>query len=118
MSTSMLRQKPVLVLIGWTVLAAVIAYPIYLHNRSVCNSSLLGQEGCAATGVGSFWHPFVPVWLIGLVILAISWPVIRQRRRLCPVCGGDVKRGLTACPSCGHDFAAAAGAPRTAATSD
>ena len=46
-------------------------------------------------------------WLVGLVILAIVWPVIKQRKRRCPVCGKEVNPGITVCPSCGHDFAAA-----------
>jgi transposase len=52
--------------------------------------------------------------LVNLVILAIVWPVIRQRKRRCPVCGEDVNPGITVCPSCGHDFAAASPTKRSA----
>ncbi|MGH2981676.1 MAG: zinc ribbon domain-containing protein [Solirubrobacterales bacterium] len=32
----------------------------------------------------------------------------RPRGRDCPSCGENVKKGQTACPDCGYDFAAAA----------
>jgi predicted amidophosphoribosyltransferase len=38
-----------------------------------------------------------------LVIRALATP----GRRVCPVCGSPVKRGLTTCATCQHDFAAA-----------
>jgi uncharacterized Zn finger protein (UPF0148 family) len=47
-------------------------------------------------------------WVIGLVIGGIVWLAIRPKNRMCPVCGDEVRRGLMACPSCGHDFSAAA----------
>jgi hypothetical protein len=101
-------------LIIWTIVAAFLAFLVYNHNQGVCDQSLFGREGCEAAGVApSFWQPFIVIWLLGAGILGILWLAIRPRKRLCPVCGADVRPGVTACQSCGHDFAAAAasGAP-------
>jgi lysylphosphatidylglycerol synthetase-like protein (DUF2156 family) len=116
MNTSILQRTSARVLIGWTIAAAFLAFLVYRHNQHVCDQSLLGQDGCELVGAApSFWQPFFAIWLIGLVIGAIVWAVIRPKKRLCPVCGTDVPRGRTTCTSCGHDFAAAATTPPTPA---
>jgi hypothetical protein len=43
------------------------------------------------------------VVVFGLVIRALAG----AGRRTCPVCGSPIKRGLTTCATCQHDFAAA-----------
>jgi hypothetical protein len=48
------------------------------------------------------------IWFVGFVVLSLIWLMSRREKRLCPVCGEQVKKGLTACPKCHHDFAAAA----------
>lgn len=48
------------------------------------------------------------LWFIVFVVEVLVWFMTRPQRRLCPACGKDVKQGKTACPKCGHDFAAAA----------
>jgi hypothetical protein len=109
MSPSLLQRTTTRVLIGWTIAAAFLAFLIYRHNQHVCEQSLLGQDGCELAGAApSFWQPFFVIWLLGLGIGAIVWAVRRPKKRLCPVCGTDVQPGVTACTSCGHDFAAAA----------
>jgi predicted amidophosphoribosyltransferase len=35
------------------------------------------------------------------------WLTSRPTLRMCPTCGRDVKKGLTVCEACGHDFAKA-----------
>jgi RNA polymerase subunit RPABC4/transcription elongation factor Spt4 len=32
------------------------------------------------------------------------WLMSRPRRRACPHCGTDVKKGRTICPNCAYDF--------------
>lgn len=56
------------------------------------------------------------LWFLGNGILGILWLVTRPKTRDCPVCGEDVKRGVTRCKSCGHDFAVAATTPPSDAT--
>ena len=103
------KRRITWVLIGWTLVAAILAYLIYRHNQHACDTSLLGAQGCKDAGVApSYWSPFVRVWVIGMVVLGIVWLVIRPKRRVCPVCGESVQKGRQACPSCGHDFSAAA----------
>ena len=43
-------------------------------------------------------------------VCALAGDVTRPKGRDCPACGTKVKRGQTACGSCGHDFASAAAA--------
>ena len=101
-------SKRAKVLIVWTILAVFVAFLIYRHNQNVCEQSLFGSEGCKAAGVApTFWQPFIVTWLLGAAIGGIVWLAIRPKKRLCPVCGDDVPRGVTACQSCSHDFAAA-----------
>ena len=49
------------------------------------------------------------LWAAADVILGIVWLVTnRSGKRDCPSCGKSVKRGLTTCQNCNHDFASAA----------
>ena len=50
----------------------------------------------------------VTLFFVGFIILSLIWLMTRPKRRLCPACGTDAKKGVTACAKCGHDFAAAA----------
>jgi hypothetical protein len=60
----------------------------------------------AGTGIGviALWF----VWFFGFIVLSLIWFMTRPRGRMCPACGERVKTGRTVCPSCGHDFVAAA----------
>jgi hypothetical protein len=56
----------------------------------------------------------VVFWAFVEVILGVIWLVTRPKaRRTCPACRAEVKTGMTVCPSCGHDFRAAASGPAT-----
>jgi predicted amidophosphoribosyltransferase len=44
-------------------------------------------------------------WVFGFIFFALIWLMSRPRKRQCPRCGEDVKKGKTACPSCQFDFA-------------
>jgi hypothetical protein len=41
--------------------------------------------------------------------LYVLYRVTGTKKRECPACGKNVKKGLTVCPSCNFDFAKAAG---------
>ncbi|MGZ5408310.1 MAG: hypothetical protein ACXWDG_11075 [Aeromicrobium sp.] len=74
-------------------------------SLSACQA---GTAVGASIGVGII----VFLWAFVDIILGILWLVTRPKdRRACPVCGTDVKTGLTVCSKCGHDFAAAARGP-------
>jgi hypothetical protein len=46
-------------------------------------------------------------WLFGFLVLLVIWQTTKSKRT-CPVCGHEVKKGLTVCGECGHDFRIAA----------
>ena len=71
-----------------------------------------GLEACQAgtaigAGIGFMFILFL--WAMVDVILGVTWLVTNKNKRTCPACGQTVKKGLTVCPSCQFNFAAAAG---------
>jgi hypothetical protein len=95
------------VLIIWTALFAV--WIIGGVNDANCNQygDQASRSGCeAGTGIGVGLVLFL--WFLGFVVLSLIWFMARPRGRECPACGERVKKGNTACPECGHDFAAVA----------
>jgi len=109
-------RKMTWVLLGWCVLILIwaVAGGASNNSRSYCEahpSAYLSQKACeeahnVGTGLGVALILFIG--FIGFVFLSLIWLMTRPKRRTCPVCGEDVKRGLTVCGNCGHDFAAAA----------
>jgi hypothetical protein len=57
------------------------------------------------TGVGV--GVILVIGFMGFVVLSLIWLMTRRKLRTCPICGNDVKKGVTVCASCGHDFASA-----------
>ena len=45
--------------------------------------------------------------VVGVLVLTIRALSMSNSKRVCPVCGSQVKRGVTTCATCQHDFAAA-----------
>jgi hypothetical protein len=82
-------------------------YAIGTSARSACEA---GTD--IGTGLGIVVLFFI--WFIGFIILSIIWFMTRPSRRVCPVCGNEVKKGRTTCRKCGYDFA---NPPHSAATS-
>jgi hypothetical protein len=107
----------------WVILVINVLFLIWVIAGGVsasknCNG-LTGSElqGCqAGTAVGASIGIGIIIFLWALVdvILGVLWLVTKPRRRTCPACGNEVKRGLTRCPNCGFDFAAAAAQGRAA----
>jgi hypothetical protein len=73
-------------------------------SKDLCESAANAGKGI---GVGLI----ILLWFLVFVVLSIIWFMTRPKNRACPVCGHDVKKGITACGKCGHDFARAATAP-------
>lgn len=95
------------VLWGWTILCAAWVAAGFTSkascsglSASTCSSIKVVADGVAITFQ-------VVVWLIVFLVLSLIWFMTRPKRRTCPRCGEDVKKGLTQCKGCGYDFAAA-----------
>lgn len=72
-------------------------------------SGVISQSACedasdVGTGIGVVL--ILVLWFLGFIVLALAWLMTRPRHRQCPVCGNDVKKGMTTCKSCGYDFGA------------
>jgi hypothetical protein len=61
-----------------------------------------GVNDAAGTAIGATLV-FI-LWFLGFVVLGLVWLMSRPKRRTCPHCGTDVKKGRTTCPSCAYDF--------------
>ena len=84
-------------------------------SQVVPNDNLCINASDAGTSIGVGLIIFL--WFLVFVVLSIIWFMTRPKHRLCPACGVDVKKGLTACPQCSHDFAAAARSSETSTVS-
>ena len=110
-------RKMTWVVIAWCVIMAIwIIGAIASADTSDCAkeaTKYFSQQTCedasnAGTGIGVVVLWFV--WFFGFSALSLIWFMTRPKGRDCPACGEKVKKGLTACPNCGHDFMAAAAA--------
>jgi len=97
----------------WTAIFAVwiVGGVATANNASDCAKDPGGLSTSACTtasnvGTGIGVALIFVLWFIGFIVLALIWLMSRPKHRTCPACGRDVKKGLTACKSCGHDFAA------------
>jgi hypothetical protein len=69
-------------------------------SKSDC---IAASDAGTAIGVGLI----IFLWFLVFVVLSIIWFMTRPKQRTCPACGNDVKKGLTQCATCGHNFATA-----------
>lgn len=105
-------RKMTWVIVVWCALMAawIVGVIASTHPASECARETY-RGACeagatAGTGIGvlALWF----IWFFGFIVLSLIWFMSRPKGRTCPACGEQVKKGLTACPSCSHDFAAAA----------
>jgi zinc-ribbon domain len=95
----------------WLILvwcAVILVWAVAVGSASNQCSRTYYQNACD-TGVGIGVALILVIGFIGFVFLSLIWLMSGRRGRDCPACGNSVRRGKTVCPSCGHDFAAAAG---------
>ena len=111
-------RKMTWVIIAWCVLMAIWIIAGIANSDSASHCAHETYRGAceagstAGTGIAvvALWF----IWFFGFVILSLIWFMSRPKGRVCPACGERVKRGLTTCKNCGHDFAAAVGLPPAA----
>jgi hypothetical protein len=100
-------RKATWALIIWCALILIWAIAGAAGNDCANEATKLNQDACeAGTGIGVLVILFIGFF--GFVFFSLIWMMSRPRRRQCPACGEDVKKGRTRCPSCGFDFAAQA----------
>jgi H+/Cl- antiporter ClcA len=118
-------RKMTWVLIGWCTIILIwaIAGGASNNSQSYCEShpsQYLSQHACEQArnvGTGLGVALILVIGFVGFVFFSIIWLMTKPRRRQCPACGEDVKKGRTTCPNCGHDFAAAVAAQPQGASS-
>jgi hypothetical protein len=97
-------RKMTWALIVWSGL--ILAWAIGGAASNHCDQQAYTSACQAGTGIGVAL--ILGLGFFGFVLLSLIWFMTRPRNRDCPVCGNAVKRGMTVCPNCGHDFAASA----------
>jgi hypothetical protein len=104
----------------WVILVINILFLIWIISgvagtadscEGMTGDELEACEAGTAIGASIGVGIIVFFWVMVDIILGIIWLVTRPKGRPCPVCGTQVKEGVTVCPNCGHDFRAAAGGP-------
>jgi hypothetical protein len=99
-------------LIIWTGLMGLWAATGLSSTNDACSSDRnVYCEAGATIGRGLGLTFLALVWFVGFLILGVIWLATRPQRRLCPVCGNQVKKGVVVCSRCGFDFRAANGMP-------
>jgi len=99
-------RKATWALIVWSL--GIFAWFIVGLSSRGCQEEEGGikQTVCeVGTGVGI--AVILLIGFMGFVVLSLIWLMSRPKLRTCPTCGRDVKKGLTVCAACGHDFATA-----------
>jgi len=94
-------RKMTWMLIVWCVL--ILAWAIGGAAGNNCAQQTYQSACQAGTGIGV--TIILGLGFFGFVFLSLIWFMTRPRLRDCPACGNSVKRGVTVCPGCGHDFA-------------
>lgn len=113
-------RKMTWVILVWTVIfafwigaainnASNHTHAYCLQHHGVLSVTTCEQASNTGTGIGVFLLAFL--WVVGFIVLSLVWFMTRSKGRTCPVCGNDVRKGLTTCQRCGHDFASARSAP-------
>lgn len=112
-------RKMTWLVVVWCVVILLWAISVGASSSSqsvqdCVNQGFLSAQACqnaanADAGIGVALILFIG--FVGFVFLSLIWLMSRPRTRACPVCGNDVKRGNTSCPSCNYDFRAAASQP-------
>ena len=96
------------VIIAWIILTLIAAVGYAAADQACVGSGGFEELGCRLQARLGFRAAIA--WLvIGTIVLGIVWIITqpRSKTRECPVCGSDVRKGVTQCHVCGHDFAAA-----------
>jgi hypothetical protein len=105
------------IILVWAIAGGASADHSAANNCIQQSAGVLSPQDCqnaadAGTGIGV--AIVLLIGFVGFAFFSMIWFMTRPRTRECPVCGNDVRKGITVCGKCDHDFARAAGAPALA----
>jgi hypothetical protein len=103
-------RKATWAVVIWTVLMVLWAVSASAMSTTDVCSTATYTDACqagATIGKGIAVTLIFVIWFLGFIVFSLIWLMSRPQRRLCPVCGEQVKKGLMACPKCGYNFAQA-----------
>jgi len=103
-------RKATWALVIWS-LGILVWLLVGLSSRGCAEESGDIKQTWCEVGTGVGIAVIVVIGFMGFVLLSLVWLMSRPRVRICPTCGNDVKKGVTVCEACGHDFASADGIP-------
>ena len=98
----------------WVILVIQVLFIIWIVAAlNGASTNCDGQFGDAlsacqagtAIGAGIGVGIIIFFWAFVDIILGLVWLITNRGQRDCPTCGRAVKKGLTACAKCGHNFA-------------
>ena len=96
-------RKATWALVIWCALILLWAIVGGASNDCGSQATDLDKSACqAGTGIGV--AIILLLGFFGFVFFSFIWLMSRPKKRDCPRCGDDVKKGVMTCPSCGFDF--------------
>lgn len=96
-------RKATWALLIWCALILIWAIAGAAGNDCAKEATELNQSACeTGTGIGVLLILFIGFF--GFVFFSLIWMMTRPRKRQCPGCAEDVRKGLTVCKSCGYNF--------------
>lgn len=96
-------RKATWALVIWGVL--MLAWVVSAAASSDCdNTAKYSDSTACGVGTGIAIFLILGVAFAGFLVLSLIWLMSRPKNRVCPQCGREVPKGLTACASCGFSF--------------
>ena len=96
------------ILIGWTILSALVGGVILARLSDPCSElNGVALSTCQATSsIDSVVAVLVvfAIYLLGVLLISAGWFAQRPALRLCPPYGHAVPQGSRTCPTCRYDF--------------
>lgn len=95
----------------WFILGVQVLFVTWLIANVISGfdaCSNQSSDGCrAGEAIGTKIGVGIFVFLCVDVLLGVLWVVTSRSQETCSACGRNVENGLSVCPGCGFDFAAA-----------
>ena len=89
---------------GWVIIA-INALLFYSFISGVLE---LGADGSGDIAAGIYIFISLIILAVVNIVLYVLYRITGTKKRECPACGVNVKKGLTVCTSCNFDFMRAA----------